>query len=615
VAVFIELTTDAFEENFKRQLGSSQGGGDGVRSTRAGAAMARRPLRGIEIKEDTYAVIKVIRADGKEIRLFDSSRLDHYAEGYTNFIMQTVQEVRMEKHQIVETFGDNYIFFFGESPRFVDVTATLLNTHDFNWRAEWWANYNEYFRGTKLAEFGARLYLFYDDIILEGYLLHANTTETDQQPYHMGLNFRLFVTNYQNISSIGDANFPIRSSVVLPDNVSLTRGDAGADITTHFRGGAVDAANMRNAEQLLGGAQAVPLAAGSRISKVLQSVPASFAVSQGFWDYMFSNASFDEVFKLRRLITRIGNPLRGKITDNYDEYVGRNETMYQYILESFGFEAAGPHNTALKGSVQSQLESDDLFRDTIQFLACFGADVNNPDAMISLGLSASFGPGGATFGASASVRGPGVSAGAAVSLGVGIDGFVRDPLTSVYGSLGTGSKSFGSDRSKYTEGAGDPLYGYPSDFATGPGFGQAGFGDLGGFGFGSALGPTGDPGFKNPDKFTFAGVADNRSAFDRFLKPKEDPTAITFGVGLSAGTSGLSGGAGIAVGGKPTAFALISVPGFLDETGNARQAAAAIAAKQAQQKFGFSTDNPFGVDCPGSTADFGISEGFSASFP
>jgi len=99
----------------------------------------RRPFRGIEIKEDTYAVLKVIRASGKEIPLFDAgARLNGYSgdhntpedwadpdyqqkasfpsEGctfnYSNFIAQQVIDSRQEKSQVVETFGEPYIFFF-----------------------------------------------------------------------------------------------------------------------------------------------------------------------------------------------------------------------------------------------------------------------------------------------------------------------------------------------------------------------------------------------------------------------------------------------------------------------------------------------------------------------
>src|SRR5688572_3607223 len=167
MAIFIELVTDAFEEVLNNQTARRSLSGQ---SSRAGNRVARRPTRGLEIKEDTYAAIKVILSDGGELQLVDSSSRDGGSSGYSNFILQSVTEVRMEKHQIVETFGAAYIYFFGENPRFLDVQAHIINSHDFNWEAEWWENYEQNFRGTRLVEKGGRLYMFYDDNIVEGYM-------------------------------------------------------------------------------------------------------------------------------------------------------------------------------------------------------------------------------------------------------------------------------------------------------------------------------------------------------------------------------------------------------------------------------------------------------------
>jgi len=134
---------------------------------------------------------------------------------------------------------------------------------------------------------------------------------------------------------------------------------------------------------------------------------------------------------------------------------------------------------------------------------------------------------------------------------------------------------------------------------------------MGGVGFGSALGAGGDPGFKDPSKFTFAGVTDARGAFQRFQEARRDATAFGqgntmgigagtgayFGTNASVGALGTSSGASISVGGSVTAFAFVSVGGTLDPTGQSRGQTASIAAKLAQTKFGFSNDNPFGVNC------------------
>ena len=128
MAVFIELTTAPLDQSFQQGAEALQGEG----RRRAGSNVARRPVRGIEIKDDTYASLRVRKADGKDIPLLNSSAGGTDVKGYTNFLLQSVQEQRMEKHQIIETFGASYVFFFGEQPRFLNISAILLNTNDFN---------------------------------------------------------------------------------------------------------------------------------------------------------------------------------------------------------------------------------------------------------------------------------------------------------------------------------------------------------------------------------------------------------------------------------------------------------------------------------------------------
>ena len=208
MTVFIEASTEPFAAE-REDMRSD------YRTDFANNANVRRPTRGFVMKENTYAIIRVMGADGNFIPVLDAAGEQilledgkAYTTFYSNFFIQTVSEQRQEKQQIVDTFGDSYIFFFGESPRFVQVQGMLLNTADFNWRAEFWDNYEKYFRGTKLVERGARLYLIYDDIIIEGYLVAANAQETAENRTIISFGFQMFVTGYSNISTIGDPHVP-----------------------------------------------------------------------------------------------------------------------------------------------------------------------------------------------------------------------------------------------------------------------------------------------------------------------------------------------------------------------------------------------------------------------
>lgn len=217
MSVFVELTIDDFQKTFTDSV--TKGKSARIKGDNPNV---RRPMRGLEIKDDTYAIIRVIRADGSQVPLFDSGAADGSGQSadYANFMLQSVSEARMEKQQIVETFGEPYIFFFGEAPRFIDVQAILLKSFDFNWRAEWWENYDKYLRGTRLVELGARAYLFYEDTIIEGYILNAQAQESSDMPLFLQLQFRMFVTNYANVSFIGDPFYPIRSGAIPPPGVA-----------------------------------------------------------------------------------------------------------------------------------------------------------------------------------------------------------------------------------------------------------------------------------------------------------------------------------------------------------------------------------------------------------
>ena len=193
MAVFISVSTNAYAEVFAHQVAL------GIQQPRD----VRRPLVGYEIKDDTYATIHVLSSTQHHIPLIDSSAEDGFGYSYTNMLIMNMSESRAEKNQIVETFGEDYIFFFGERPRMITFSGIVLNTLDFNWKSEFWANYEKTFRGTRLLENDARMYITIDDIIVEGYMMQAQQVGTAQSPYHLPITFQFFVTNYSILSQVG----------------------------------------------------------------------------------------------------------------------------------------------------------------------------------------------------------------------------------------------------------------------------------------------------------------------------------------------------------------------------------------------------------------------------
>jgi hypothetical protein len=175
----------------------------------------RRPTRGIQLKDETFATLRIIRGDGTHIpmvnagsRILPSIALAGEtftsSDVYSNFFIQQVEEQRMEKQQIVETFGEAFIFFYGERPRIISIAGTLLNTFDFNWEAEWWHNYETVLRGTKCVENDARVYLTYDNTLVVGYIFAATASKLAAERNWIPFNFQMFVTDYVTFSELGD---------------------------------------------------------------------------------------------------------------------------------------------------------------------------------------------------------------------------------------------------------------------------------------------------------------------------------------------------------------------------------------------------------------------------
>ena len=193
----------------------------GAAASSVGKNHIRRPVRGIVLKEDTFATLRMVAGNGGNLKLVDagSNRLDDSTGGnnfmqmpdgkratdiYSNFLIQQIQEERVEKQQIIETFGEPYIFLFGERARVINITGVLANTFDFNWEAEWWYNYDNFIRGTRCIENDARIFLSFDNTLVGGYIIAASTSKTSDQRNYVNFQFQLFVTSYVNYSQIGD---------------------------------------------------------------------------------------------------------------------------------------------------------------------------------------------------------------------------------------------------------------------------------------------------------------------------------------------------------------------------------------------------------------------------
>jgi hypothetical protein len=160
--------------------------------------------------------LSIFDGRGKPIKLVSSSSLEEEQDqgnvgqvsSFADFILQSVDDVRVEKQQIIETFGDSFVFFFGERPRVITMRGLLVNTEDFNWRAQFMSNYENYLRGTKLVQRNARAFLSYDSVVVEGYPINVTARDDANLPYQVSFEMSIFLTNYTDFSSVGVVDFP-----------------------------------------------------------------------------------------------------------------------------------------------------------------------------------------------------------------------------------------------------------------------------------------------------------------------------------------------------------------------------------------------------------------------
>jgi hypothetical protein len=156
--------------------------------------------RTLDEKKDQPAVIRLLARRGGAARRTD--RLTSLIPPNTKFFLQNVVEPKEEKVQVIETFGEFIAYFFGRRPEFYTFSGTLLNARNHDWKNEWHINYDEFLRGTKAAERRAFVYIQYDDVVVEGFMLNCQTQMVSLDDKAVPFSFQMLVTNRQPVNRI-----------------------------------------------------------------------------------------------------------------------------------------------------------------------------------------------------------------------------------------------------------------------------------------------------------------------------------------------------------------------------------------------------------------------------
>ena len=123
---------------------------------------------------------------------------------YTKFFLQAAQESYNERNQIVETFGDYYVFFFGQRPQIYNFSGTLLNSRSSSWLNDWKFMYQNFLRGTRAVENNARIVLSYGGRQIEGYILNTSNNTVADNPLGASFSFQLLLIDEKFINFSND---------------------------------------------------------------------------------------------------------------------------------------------------------------------------------------------------------------------------------------------------------------------------------------------------------------------------------------------------------------------------------------------------------------------------
>lgn len=148
---------------------------------------------------------------------------------YTKFILEGINEGHSERSQIVETFGEFYVFFYGERPPIYNFRGTLINSKNANWLADFHYYYENHIRGTKCVERNARIVMTYGGRQIEGYLLAINTQTDASNEMAVPVTMQVVVTSRNNVSFSDDFGEEAEEIEALLDAIAGKEGKGLSD--------------------------------------------------------------------------------------------------------------------------------------------------------------------------------------------------------------------------------------------------------------------------------------------------------------------------------------------------------------------------------------------------
>ena len=313
----------------------------------------RRPYRGISIKKESFASISIVsnKTTFANVSLKNSSTKNKVAFT-SNFLINSVSENRQEKHQPVPTFGKDYVYFFGEQPRQMTFNATLLNTENFRWEEEWWDNYENHFRGTRLAARSQQVRIRVDESIIYGYMITCSTNKDSNNPHVVTLTFTVHVTDIFSTRPAKIGSHEIQEGAAdAYGYVDMNPTDIGKNLPTFVIGKDSQAIRKYNQKAYLSQANTP----GS-VSRLLNKIPYGNEIADGISAASAEYQEFVDFIYGRNIVLPVdaayaqfssGNPSFAEGTEAFDTLQNQLISGSPAIYREKGEE---PHSPRITGS-------------------------------------------------------------------------------------------------------------------------------------------------------------------------------------------------------------------------------------------------------------------------
>jgi hypothetical protein len=164
--------------------------------------------RQLQPKEDRVSTIRLVRRLNAAERAQAKTNEAHLPwvnliPPNTKFFLESVQENREEKVQVIDTFGEWIAFFFGRKPEVYSYSGTLLNAKNHNWKNEFQQSYDLFLRGSQAVKHRATVMLQYDDVIVEGYILNNSIQMNAMAENAVPFSFNMLVISRSPVDAAG----------------------------------------------------------------------------------------------------------------------------------------------------------------------------------------------------------------------------------------------------------------------------------------------------------------------------------------------------------------------------------------------------------------------------